>query len=126
MPKKKVKTKGSWFNVIACIAIFIFTLIMQISYMDAFLQKSKLTKNTEILGFGIILLHTIIFLGILTLGTIFNLISKIGTDFFGEIYVKFPFLIKIDNFLDWALWWLIFLMGIGGFLLNVIVVELVL
>lgn len=120
----RLKTKGSWFNVIACILCILWLLFIEIGFADAFLQKSKLSTIPEIIGFGISVVYTLVIVTIVACGALFNFVSVISTQYFEEIYKKHQILVKIDNFLDAMLWWAIWLGVIGGFLLQVTLIEL--
>jgi hypothetical protein len=123
---KKGKIKGSWFNVLLCLAIFAFVFLVEASFVDMFLQKSKLTKLPEIIGFAISVAYSAFLLIILAGGAVFNFVSTVAYSHFKSMYDKYSFLVWIDNALDWALWYLAFWGTIAGFLLNVAIVELVL
>lgn len=129
MVKNKTKndaneTKGSWFNVIACVVCILWLLFMEIGFADAFLQKSSLSTLPEIFGFGISVVCTFVIIMIVMCGAVFNLVSVISVQYFEAAYKKHTILVKIDNFLDAVLWHAIWIGVIGSFLLQVILIEL--
>lgn len=126
--KKKAaagEIKGSWFNVIACIVIFGIALVMELGFIDAYLQSSDLSTLEELAGFCISVGYYAFFLGVLALGALFNIISTVAYGNFKKEYIKHPILVKIDNALDWALWGIVFYGGIAAFLINVIIIEVI-
>lgn len=116
-PVKTIHTKGGWFNILFCFGAFVFVLLIQFDLILTYTSKMNNTTSSYLV-LGVLVLYTLFFLALLATGFMFNIISKsIG---------KFPknsLLSKIDKALDSLLWWLILFLGVGGYLLNVIIVE---
>ncbi len=129
MAKKKEaapKIKGSWFNAGLCIVIFAAALVLELGFIEAYLQKSDLRTLEELAGFCISVGYYAIFMGVLLFGALFNAVSKLAYDNFRKQYSKHPILVKIDHALDWALWGIAFYGSIAAYLVNVIIIEIVL
>ncbi|MFH1306587.1 MAG: hypothetical protein ABIH83_02940 [Candidatus Micrarchaeota archaeon] len=121
--KGKMETKGSWFNIIICFVLFFVVLIMfgGIAYEYLTVESWRFDDaNMMYLAAGLHILYTIVFCAILGTGFVFNLISKCLKGL-----PKDSIWSKIDSFLDSMLWNLIWLFVVGGFVMHVLVVELI-
>jgi len=118
--KGKIKSRGSWFNIIFCFVAFVVVLLVEIDFIGAYITNLQAPTLVSYAGLGLAVLYALSFLAILAAGFLFNIISK-----FAGGYPKGSLLTRIDTLLDQFLWWLIPAFAIGGYILNVALAEFV-